>query len=339
MCLWRAGSAQHERLQARVEDVRRDGVHELHFQQLWRFDFVHAQPPAVHLAQVDLLPVFVVAIQRGRAPRRRGNPRRDSVAARAPRCAAGPRPGCVPSTTARRQFERATRRASGATRRDPRACTASVAGSAATDFGFPRQQMLKESRRPAHRLARVVEDVVEARQPLGRNRVNSSTLGVWRRSSPWICSRSRYEAKSGSCEYRSAASTGKARRDDDVRAGAQQFERRLVADLDPRARDQRVVAAEIGGLLALGVVEVAARLAHRIVVAMHLRERLLADVAVAFLVQARPLVEVFRLRRLEPQRRKYRRAALDAQPGLLDAPCGRAPSRPRARRAERPSPS
>ena len=51
---------------------------------------------------------------------------------------------------------------------------------------------------------------------------------------------------------------------------------------------------------------------------MHLRERLLADVAIAFLVQARPLVEVFRLRRFEPQRREDWRAALHAQPGLLD---------------------
>ena len=34
-------------------------------------------------------------------------------------------------------------------------------------LSFPRQQVLKESRRPTHRLARVVENVVEARQPLG----------------------------------------------------------------------------------------------------------------------------------------------------------------------------
>ena len=103
-----------------------------------------------------------------------------------------------------------------------------------------------------------------------------------------------------------------------MRAGAQQLERRLVADLDARAGDQRVLAAQVGALFALGVVEVAAGLAHRIVVAVHLREGLLADVAVAFLVEARPLIGVVRLRRLEPQRREQRGAALDAQPCLLD---------------------
>ena len=51
---------------------------------------------------------------------------------------------------------------------------------------------------------------------------------------------------------------------------------------------------------------------------MHLRKGLLADVAIALLVEAGPLVEVFRLRRFEPQRREDRRAALHAQARLLD---------------------
>ncbi len=63
MCLSRSGVAQHQRLQARVQDVRRDGVDQLHFEQLRRFDFVHPQPPAVHLPQVDLLTILVVAMR------------------------------------------------------------------------------------------------------------------------------------------------------------------------------------------------------------------------------------------------------------------------------------
>jgi hypothetical protein len=53
-------------------------------------------------------------------------------------------------------------------------------------------------------------------------------------------------------------------------------------------------------LLALGIVEVPTGLTHRVVVAMHPREGLFADVAVALLAQMRSL-DIFRLRRLKPQ--------------------------------------
>jgi hypothetical protein len=36
----------------------------MHFEQLGRLDLVQAQPPAVHLAQIDLLAILVVAIGR-----------------------------------------------------------------------------------------------------------------------------------------------------------------------------------------------------------------------------------------------------------------------------------
>ena len=51
---------------------------------------------------------------------------------------------------------------------------------------------------------------------------------------------------------------------------------------------------------------------------MHLGEGLLADVAIALLVEAGPLIEVFRLRRLEPQRGEHSAAALNPQARLLD---------------------
>ena len=57
------GSAQHQRLQPGVENVGRDGVHELHLEKLRRLDLVHAQPPAIDLAQINLLPVLVVTIR------------------------------------------------------------------------------------------------------------------------------------------------------------------------------------------------------------------------------------------------------------------------------------
>src|SRR5882757_5932831 len=104
----------------------------------------------------------------------------------------------------------------------------------------------------------------------------------------------------------------KARGDDDVRTGSQEFEGGLKADLDPGAGDECVVPAEISGLFALGIVEVAARIAQRVVVAMHLCEGFLADVAGALPTEFRAAVEFFRLRPLEPERRIDRGAALNA---------------------------
>src|ERR1700676_2578612 len=70
----------------------------------------------------------------------------------------------------------------------------------------------------------------------------------------------------------------KARGDDDVRTGPQEFEGGLKADLDPGAGDERIVSAEISRLFALGVVEVAASGAQRIVIAMHHCKGFFADV-------------------------------------------------------------
>ena len=51
---------------------------------------------------------------------------------------------------------------------------------------------------------------------------------------------------------------------------------------------------------------------------MHLCKGLLADVAVTLLMEVGPLIEVFRLRRFQPQRGKHFFTALNAQPCLLD---------------------
>jgi hypothetical protein len=103
-----------------------------------------------------------------------------------------------------------------------------------------------------------------------------------------------------------------------VRARPQELERGLESDLHASARDQREASAQVGRLLALGVVEIAAFAAHRVVIAMHRHERPLAHIAGAALAELRAIVRRFRLGRREPQRRVGRGSALNAQSGLLD---------------------
>src|SRR5205807_10641715 len=71
-----------------------------------------------------------------------------------------------------------------------------------------------------------------------------------------------------------------ARRDDQRRPRAQQLDPGLVADLHAAAREQRDATAQVGGLAALRVVEVAALEAHLVVEVMQRRVLLLAHVAV-----------------------------------------------------------
>ena len=85
--------AQHQRLEARVEHERRDGVDELHLEQLDRRHLGEQQPPRVALAQVDLLQVLVEPALGEQV----------ACAAERPRAAAAPataRPACVSPTSA-----------------------------------------------------------------------------------------------------------------------------------------------------------------------------------------------------------------------------------------------
>ena len=83
------GGAHHQRLQTRVEDERRDGVHELHLEQFDGRDLGQKQAPRVAIAQVDLLQILVepaLREQRASAP---GAPRAGAAPARAaPRASA-----------------------------------------------------------------------------------------------------------------------------------------------------------------------------------------------------------------------------------------------------------
>ena len=51
--------AQHQRLQPRVDDERRDRVDQLHFQQLDRRHLGQQQPPGIAAAQIDLLQILI----------------------------------------------------------------------------------------------------------------------------------------------------------------------------------------------------------------------------------------------------------------------------------------
>ena len=68
--------------------------------------------------------------------------------------------------------------------------------------------------------------------------------------------------------------------DDQPRAGPEELDPRLVADLDPPAGQQRHAAAEVGRLGALGEVELGARRTELVVEVVDVGELLLADVAV-----------------------------------------------------------
>ena len=54
-----SGHAEHERLQPRVEDERRDGIDQLHFEQFDRRDLCKQETPGVSTAEIDLLQILV----------------------------------------------------------------------------------------------------------------------------------------------------------------------------------------------------------------------------------------------------------------------------------------
>ena len=59
MCLSRSGVAQHQRLEPRVDDERRDRIDQLHFQQFHRRNFGQQQAPGIAAAQIHLLQILI----------------------------------------------------------------------------------------------------------------------------------------------------------------------------------------------------------------------------------------------------------------------------------------
>ena len=147
------GRAQHQRLQPRVEDERRDGVDELRLEQLDRRHLGEQQAPRVALAQVDLLQVLVEPSLREEVALA------DEVrpAAAAP---ARARPSVTP-TPERRHVAPAGRISE---RRRPSyspSSRSSCAGIGSADGGLALEHVPVEVGRPAHGLAGVVDDEVE----------------------------------------------------------------------------------------------------------------------------------------------------------------------------------
>ena len=137
-----------------------------------------------------------------------------------------------------------------------------------------------EVRRPAHGLARVVDDEVE---PVARLvQVPAELLDA--RRVPQVEAEDLEpvapDVEVGLLRVPGRRVPRKPRRHDQRGPGPQQLDPGLVADLHPTAREQRDPAGELGGLGPLAVVEVAARQAELVVEGMDLDVALLAHVAV-----------------------------------------------------------
>ncbi|MNV14181.1 hypothetical protein D3C71_1048560 [compost metagenome] len=147
--------------------------------------------------------------------------------------------------------------------------------------GFPGHHVGIELWRPAHGLAGVVDDEVQARtggQQLAAERLHAGRVAQIQ--AVYL------QAMAPFGEVRLFGVTGRrvtreARGHDQLGAGTQQFEAGLVADLDPAASQQRDAAAQVGGLGALDEVQLGAAGAHLVVEVVQLGELLLAHVAMA----------------------------------------------------------
>ena len=185
--------------------------------------------------------------------------------------------------------------------------------------------MAEEARGPPHGLAGIVEDEVEARQ--FARPASARTSRRW----AYAAGRGRGSAAARGTR-RSPAPAHSARRHPRESASARpRARRRAAASARPGSRSSRVRRSPArtrpvrsARLLALGIVEVAAGPAHRIVVAMDFAIGLLADVAGAgsTLQSAGARGVAFATaRRRQPQRRIGVAATLHAQPRAARCAC------------------
>ena len=156
--------------------------------------------------------------------------------------------------------------------------------------GLPFHHVRVKCRRPAHGLARVVDDEIEAApglQHLAAERLDTRRVP---QVEPEDFETIAPLAKVGLARVSRCRVSGKTGRDDEVRARPKQLETGLVADLHAPARYQRHPAAKIGELGALGKIQLRAGRAHLVVEMMDLRVPLLADVAVFKFLDIGPAV-------------------------------------------------
>jgi hypothetical protein len=140
--------------------------------------------------------------------------------------------------------------------------------------------VLVERRRAPHGLTGVVDDEVEAvvrREELVAERVDARRVAQVEAEDLEAV---RPLLEVGLARVARGRVAREARRDDEPRAGAEELEAGLVADLDAAAGEERGTAAEIGELRALREVEIAAGGTELIVEVMERGVVLLAHVAV-----------------------------------------------------------
>ena len=281
MCLSRFGRAQHQRLQPRVEHERGDGVDELGLEELDGRHLGEQEPPRVAVAQVDLLQVLVEPPLGEQVPLVGGLLREE------------PHLGELGGgRRARAQHGEPGRLEHGLLALEHVvAAHAGVVAEQPLHLGRERvlgcelglQHVPVEVGRPAHRLAGVVDDVVEA--VVGRQEVVAERLDARRvaQVEPVDLEPVVPVAEVGLLRVAGGGVAREAGRHDQVRAGAKQLDPRLVADLHAAAREHRDAALEVGGLRALREVEGGARRAELVVERVQLPVGLLADVAVLLL--------------------------------------------------------
>ena len=274
-----AGRAQHQRFEARVDEERCDGIHQLHFEQFDTRHFIHLQPPAVAFTQIHLLHVLIQPTDREERLLRvvllleqpdlrelRGVCESDSV----------------PEIRRRQWFGTLSLR-----QHVVAAHTFVGAQQASHRFRhdverrvFDVHHVLIKIRRAAHRLTGIVDDEIET-----ITRGDEVTAkGLDTRGVPQI-EPENFEpfcplGKIGFGGVARGRVAWKSRGDDEVGAGTQQLDAGLEADLHAPTCEQRHATAQIGGLGALGVVEACARRTQLIVEVMQCGVVLLAHVAV-----------------------------------------------------------
>ena len=264
MCLSRSAVAEHQRLQPGVEHERRHGVDELRLEQLDGRHLGEQEPPRVPVAEVDLLQVLVelplgeqmalIGRLLGEEAHLReiGRARRGSIEHGEPRRVEhGLLLGLehVVAANPRRRPEQPLH----------------LGGEGELGRALELEHVAVELGRPADGLAGVVDDVVEP--VVGREQVVAELLDARRVA--------QIEAvdlepvlpvgEIGLLRVAGGRVAREPRRHDQVGAGAEQLDPGLVADLHAAARQHRDAALEVGGLGALGEVELGARRAELVV--------------------------------------------------------------------------
>ena len=147
------------------------------------------------------------------------------------------------------------------------------------------------------------------------SRQNASTLGVWRRSSPKISSRSDHSREIGLRGITRRRVARETRGDDEMRARAQQLQAGLIADLHAPAGQQRHAAGQVRRLRPLREIQLRAGGTELVVEMMDRLIVLLADVAVPRLRQHPRLVAPVGSEQKVVRRREHRLPAQLADPG------------------------